>query len=153
MPNRRELVANIYLFALKPELATNAAAFGKKVHRANKFKRVAKDREVLIDFWVKIRQPISAPMIEVPMDAFDVGQPVAIIVLRFDARQNDVFGFVLIELVIVGAEPFFQKAHDAGTGTFWDVGVDDWLVGIVGFQDSMSVQKKVFSVQEEEWRV
>lgn len=72
-------------------------------------------------------------MIEMAMDTSYVWQPIAIRVLRFNSRQDDVFGFVLIQFVIIVAEPVFEQAHNTGACTFGNVSVDNGLAGIVLF--------------------
>ena len=129
--NVGELVSQVDRFAAKPELPASTAALGEEVHRNDQIERIAKDREILIDFRVIVRQAIAASMVEMPVNAFDVFQPAAAIVLRFDAWQNDIPRFVLIQLVISLAEPVAQEPYDTGPGALGDVGVENWFFRFV----------------------
>ena len=129
----RELIADINLLAAKPEFASNAATFDEEVHAAHQVEWVSQDREVLIDFRIEIGQPVSAAMIEVAMNALHIRQPITLLVLSVDARQDDVLGLVLIELVIFRAEPMLEQTNHTGTGALWNMRVQDRLGRIVSF--------------------
>ena len=114
-----------------PKFTLPTAAFGKKVHRDDQIERVAKDREILIDLWVVVRQTVAPVVVKMPVDAFDTFEPTPLFVLRLDSGQGNVAGLVLVEFVIALAKPVAQQANHTRPSTFGDVGVEDRLLGIV----------------------